>query len=600
MLERLQHRLGLQIISGVFFTSAGIAVLFVALAIPYGDRVAARFGLLTGWVARNLGWFYIVAVSALLIFLLALAISRYGNIRLGADDSRPDYSNVTWFTMLFAAGIGTILMFWGVAEPISHFAHPPMEGVQSGSAQAASDAMTIALYHFGLHTWTIFALPGLAIGYFAYRHNLPMRISSVFYPLLGDKAFGPWGWGVDVIAVLGTLFGVATSLGLGTLQLNSGLNYLFGVPSTGVVQAVLITIIAGTAAISVALGLEKGVRRLSQINILLAVVLLAFVLVVGPTVFIAEGVVQSVGSYLSALPSLAFWTETFNDSDWQRQWTLFYWAWTITWAPYVGIFIARISRGRTIREFVCGVLFAPTAFTLLWFGIFGLSAIQVEMDGQIALAEQVQRDPSVAIFAFLEAFPLPGIASALSVVIIIIFFTTSSDSASLVIDMLTRRDDQPSLVRQRIFWAAAQGVIAAVLLLAGGLNALQNVITSLGLPFCILLIFMAVALFNALRADYRGYSMDELVRGKVFPEVVATSEAKQENDHVSESVDRPMPCACIAGAEEGAPSGKPIELVNGCDRLSPQVLIKTFWLPVENDVNPNASAITKSNYRCPF
>jgi len=310
------------------------------------------------------------------------------------------------------------------------------------------------------------------------------------------------------------------------------------VPSTGLVQAILIAVITSIAATSVALGLDKGVRRLSQLNIVLAMALLAFVLIAGPTVFIAEGMVQSVGDYLDALPRLAFWTETFKDTDWQRQWTLFYWAWTISWAPYVGIFIARISRGRTIREFVAGVLFAPTAFTLVWFGIFGLSAIQVEMNGQIALAEQVQQDPSVAIFAFLEALPLSGMASALSVMIIVIFFTTSSDSASLVIDMLTRRDDQPSLVRQRIFWAVAQGVIAATLLLAGGLDALQNVITSLGLPFCILLIFMAVALFRALRADYRGYSMNELVRGRAFPEVEAGSETKQENDHVSETVDR--------------------------------------------------------------
>tara|TARA_R110001592_G_scaffold87235_4_gene257672 strand:+ start:6837 stop:8468 length:1632 start_codon:yes stop_codon:yes gene_type:complete len=538
LLERLQRRLGLQIIPGVFFTSAGIAALFVALAIPFDAVVADSFGLLTGWVARNLGWFYILSVSALLIFLLGLAFSRYGNIRLGADDSRPDYSNLTWFTMLFAAGIGTILMFWGVAEPISHFANPPFDGVQPGSEQAASDAMTIALYHFGLHTWTIFAMPGLAIAYFSYRHNLPMRISSLFYPLIGDRAFGPWGWAVDVIAVLGTLFGVATSLGLGTLQLNSGLNYLFDVPSTGLVQVILIAVITSIAATSVALGLDKGVRRLSQLNIVLAMALLGFVFIVGPTVFIAEGMVQSIGDYLDALPRLAFWTETFKDTDWQRQWTLFYWAWTISWAPYVGIFIARISRGRTIREFVAGVLFAPTAFTLVWFGIFGLSAIQVEMNGQIALAEQVQQDPSVAIFAFLQALPLSGLASALSVMIIVIFFTTSSDSASLVIDMLTRRDDQPSLVRQRIFWAVAQGVIAGTLLLAGGLDALQNVITSLGLPFCILLIFMAVALFRALRADYRGYSMNELVQGKAFPEVVASAETAQENDHVSETVDR--------------------------------------------------------------
>ncbi|NWN91020.1 BCCT family transporter [Marinobacter adhaerens] len=532
MLERLQRLLGLQTIPGVFFTSAGVAALFVLLAIPYDQAVANAFGVLTGWVAQNLGWFYILSVTALLIFLLSLALSRYGKIRLGADDSRPDYSNLTWFTMLFAAGIGTILMFWGVAEPVSHLASPPFDGVEANSQRAASDAMTIALYHFGLHTWTIFAMPGLAIGYFAYRHNLPMRISSLFYPILGKRIYGPLGWTVDVIAVLGTLFGVATSLGLGTLQLNSGLSYLFGTPTEGWIQVLLIAVITSVAATSVALGLDKGVRRLSQVNIGLALLLILFVAVVGPTVFIAEGMVQSLGNYLNDLPWLAFWTQTFAESGWQRQWTLFYWAWTISWAPYVGIFIARISRGRTIREFIAGVLFAPTVFTLVWFGVFGLSAINVELGGQVALAEQVQQDPSVAVFAFLEAFPLADIASFLSIIIIVIFFTTSSDSASLVIDMLTRRDDQPSLVRQRIFWAASQGVIAATLLLAGGLDALQNVITSLGLPFCVLLIFMAVSLFRALRADHRGYSVSELVQGRAFPQVEAASAEKQEGQNV--------------------------------------------------------------------
>ncbi|MDR9426118.1 MAG: BCCT family transporter, partial [Marinobacter sp.] len=319
MLEQLQRRLGLQTIPGIFFTSAGVAALFVVLAVPFDKQVADSFGMLTGWVARNLGWFYILSVSSLLIFLLGLAVSRYGTIRLGADDSRPDYSNLTWFTMLFAAGIGTILMFWGVAEPVSHFASPPFDGVEPRTEQAATDAMTISLYHFGLHTWTIFAMPGLAIGYFAYRHNLPMRISSLFYPILGERAFGPWGWAIDVIAVLGTLFGVATSLGLGTLQLNSGLNYLFGVPTNGLVQVLLITVIASIAATSVALGLDNGVRRLSQLNIVLAMLLILFVAVVGPTIFIAEGMVQSVGDYFDALPWLAFWTETFKETDWQRQ-----------------------------------------------------------------------------------------------------------------------------------------------------------------------------------------------------------------------------------------------------------------------------------------
>ncbi|MEQ9270280.1 BCCT family transporter [Marinobacter salarius] len=542
MLDRLQRLLGLQTIPGVFFTAAAIAVLFVAVAIPEDQAVSAVFGAVTGWVARHLGWFYILSVSSLLIFLLVLAVSRYGNIRLGSDSSRPDYSNLTWFTMLFAAGIGTILMFWGVAEPISHFANPPFPGTEPGSEAAAREAMTLALYHFGLHTWTIFALPGLAIAYFTYRHALPMRISSLFYPLLGERAHGPWGHAVDVVAVLGTLFGVATSLGLGTLQLNSGLNYLVGTPTTGAVQVTLIAIIAGIAAISVALGLDAGIRRLSQLNILLALLLAGLVLFLGSATLVLEGMVETAGSYLDALPWLAFWTQTWSDSDWQRRWTLFYWAWTISWAPYVGLFIARISRGRTIREFIAGVLLAPTLFTLVWFSIFGISAIQAQLQGGADLASQVQQDPSVAVFAFLETYPLATFTSALSVVIIIIFFTTSADSASLVIDTLTRRDDQPSLVRQRVFWAAAQGLIAAALLLAGGLEALQNVITALGLPFCLLLLFMAVSLWRTLRADYRGYSVDALVQGRAYPEIEAATGAtvptELEETHVSETVDR--------------------------------------------------------------
>ncbi len=517
MLQRLQQLLGLQTIPAVFFTSALLAVLFVVLASIYDAPVATFFGDLTTWISTYLGWFFVLTVTMLLLFLLWLALSRYGDIRLGADDSRPDYGNLTWFTMLFAAGIGTILMFWGVAEPLSHYAAPPLEDTVAGTRESAALAMKFALYHFGLHTWTIFALPSLALAYFSYRHGLPLRISSIFYPLLGQRAFGPVGWTIDIVAVMGTLFGVAVSLGLGTLQLNSGLHYLFGVPVAGASQVAIIATISTIAAISVALGLDRGIRRLSQINILMAAGLLLFVWVAGPTLFITKGLVESVGGYLHSLPWLAFWTEAFQGTGWQREWTVFYWAWTISWAPYVGIFIARISRGRTIREFVAGVLLAPTLFTVFWFSGFGLSAIDLDLNQGVDLASQVQADVSVALFSFLEQFPLSAMVSALSVVIIIIFFTTSSDSASLVIDMLSRRDDQASPARQRVFWALAQGAIAATLLLAGGFQALQNVITTLGLPFCALLVFMAVSLRRALHADYHGYTVTDIARGTAPP-----------------------------------------------------------------------------------
>ncbi|MEQ8860710.1 MAG: BCCT family transporter [Pseudomonadales bacterium] len=517
MFERLASRLGLNAIPQIFFISAALAVLFVAFAIPFSSGFAAFFGTLTSFTVAYFGWFYILSVSGLLGFLIWVALSRYGHIRLSADHEEPEYGTVTWFAMLFAAGIGTILMFWGVAEPMSHFANPPLLEIDGGTPEAAELAMTIALYHFGLHTWTIFTLPALAIGYFAYRQGLPMRISSIFYTVLGDRVFGPWGWCIDIIAVLGTLFGVAVSVGLGTLQLNSGLHYLVGLPSNAATQIAIVAVITAVATISVALGLDRGIKRLSQFNILIALGILLFVWIAGPTLFVTAGTVQNFGNYLQNLPWLSFWTETYQGTEWQRSWTVFYWAWTISWAPYVGIFIARISRGRTIRQFVGGALGAPLLFTVIWFSVFGLAAIDLELNHAVALSEQVQADVSVALFSFLENYPLATLTSLFSVVIIIVFLTTSADSAALVIDLLSRHADQPSHTGQRVFWTLLLGAIAATLLLGGGLGALQNVITTLGFPFCVLLVFMAVALTRALHADYLGYSLDDLAAGRAPP-----------------------------------------------------------------------------------
>jgi choline/glycine/proline betaine transport protein len=519
MLERILRRLGIQAIPAIFFTSAGLAVLFVAIAIPFNAPVAELFDRLTAWISIYFGWFYILSVTGLLIFLIWIALSPYGQIRLGPDGCRPEYSTPTWFAMLFAAGIGTILMFWGVAEPILRYAEPPLEGMAPGSREAAEMAMSVTLYHFGLHTWTIFTLPALAIGYFAYRHRLPMRISSLFYPLLGRRVYGPAGWAIDIVALLGTLFGVAVSVGLGTLQLNTGLHYLFGLPVGAFWQSVIIAAITLIAAISVALGLDRGIRRLSQFNILIAIALMLFVWLLGPTLFITTGMVETVGNYLSNLPRLAFWTESFQGTDWQRTATVFYWAWTISWAPYVGIFIARISRGRTIRQFVFGALGAPVLFSVIWFSVFGLAALNFDMGGRVDLAGRVQEDVAEALFLFLGEFPWAMVASGASVLIIVIFLTTSADSAALVVDMLSRRDDQPSQARQRVFWTLALGAVAGTLLLGGGLTALQNAITTLGLPFCALLVFMAFALWRGVRADYHGYTVQDMAAGRVPSEL---------------------------------------------------------------------------------
>ncbi|WP_398694613.1 BCCT family transporter [Streptomonospora wellingtoniae] len=508
MVQKLIRRIGLDTNPLIFFVSAGLTVVFVVASIAFTDAIDALFGGVSAWILSKLGWFYILGVTTFLIFLIGLALTRYGRVRLGGKDERPEYGTLTWFAMLFAAGIGTILMFWGVAEPISHFAEPPQGNVKPQSVAAAEQAMGYTLYHFGLHTWTIFCLPALAFAYFIYKRGLPVRVSSIFHPFLGDRINGPIGRAIDITAVMGTLFGVAVSLGLGTLQINSGLSALFGVPESKTAQVVIIAVITLIAVTSVSLGLDKGVRRLSNINIVMAVALLLFIIVTGAPLYLVRGTIESVGIYASWLIPLSFWNDTFGHSGWQGDWTVFYWAWTITWSPFVGIFIARISKGRTIRQFVFGVLGLPTAFTIVWFSVFGLSAFNIQMDGQGGLVRAVvdQQDIPGALFAFLENYPLTTLVSGFAVVIVAIFFTTSSDSASLVVDMLCSGSETAGPVRQRVFWAVTEGVVAATLLAAtgqSGLDALTEVIIVVGLPFFVIGFLMMVALVRALSSDCR-------------------------------------------------------------------------------------------------
>ncbi|MEY9214238.1 BCCT family transporter [Thermobifida halotolerans] len=503
----LLHKLGLRTDPVIFSVSVALTVLFVGASILFTAPVDVLFGTVSAWIITNLGWFYILGVTTFLIFLVWIGFSRYGRIRLGGEEDRPDYSRLTWFAMLFAAGIGTILMFWGVAEPISHFANPPQNNVEPQSVPAANQAMGYTLYHFGLHTWTIFCLPALCFAYFVYRRGLPLRVSSIFYPFLGDRVRGPIGKAIDTLAVIGTLFGVAVSLGLGTLQINSGLAALFGLEFSKPVQVLLISVITVVATISVALGLDRGIKRLSDINISLAVGLLLFVLFTGSTLYLIRGSIEMVGVYLSWLVPLSFWNDTFGNTGWQGTWTVFYWAWTITWSPFVGIFIARISKGRTVREFILGVLGLPTAFTIVWFSVFGLSAIGIELDGPGGLVQAVvvQDDIPGALFVFLDNFPLATVTSALAVLIVAIFFTTSSDSASLVIDLLSAPEQvKQTPVRQRVFWAVTEGVVAATLIAAtgqSGLDALSEVVTVIGLPFFVMGFLMMAALLRSLREE---------------------------------------------------------------------------------------------------
>lgn len=506
MLEKLSRMLGLKTDPIIFFASAVLTITFVVCAIAFTDTVDAVFGTSSNWILTNLGWFYILGVTTFLIFLIWIATSRFGKVRLGPPDSKPEYSDLTWFCMLFAAGIGSILMFWGVAEPISHFAEPPQQNADPESVEAAQEAMGFTLYHFGLHTWTIFTLPALAFGYFVYRKGLPFRVSSIFYPFIGERIYGGIGRAIDIFAVLGTLFGVAVTVGLGTMQMNSGLNTLFGVEENRLNQVILIAIVTSIAVTSVASGLDVGIKWLSQINILLAVALLLFIFLAGSSLFLARGIIETTGVYLEWLVPLAFWNDTFGDSGWQGSWTVFYWAWTITWSPFVGIFIARISKGRTIRGFVLGVLGLPTIFSIVWFSVFGLSSFDIELNRGGGLVEEVvvQEDIPGALFAFLEHYPWPAFISAMAILIVIIFFTTSADSASLVVDMLCS-GWQVSPTRQRVFWGITQGVVAATVLTAtglGGLEALQQTIIVVGLPFFVIGFFMMAALVISLQKEF--------------------------------------------------------------------------------------------------
>ncbi|WP_051415740.1 BCCT family transporter [Nocardiopsis sp. CNT312] len=505
MIDKLTKRMGFRTDPVIFTVSVVLVIVFVASAILFTEAVDTGFGAVSTWIMDKLGWLYILGVTTFLGFLIWIALSRYGSVRLGPPNSEPEYGGLVWFCMLFAAGIGSILMFWGVAEPISHFADPPKQDVPPESAAAAEEAMAFTLYHFGLHTWTIFCLPALAFGYFVYRKGLPFRVSSVFHPFLGDGIHGPIGRAVDIVAVLGTLFGVSVTIGLGTMQINSGLNELFGVPETRLTQLILITVVTAVAVTSVATGLDIGIKWLSSINIIMAVSLLVFVFVTGSTVYLARGIIETTGIYLDSLVSLAFWNDTFGDTGWQGSWTVFYWAWTITWSPFVGIFIARISRGRTIREFVIGALAVPTGFSIIWFSVFGLSSFDIEWNQGGGLVERVVVDEDVpgALFAFLTHYPLTTLVSAVSILIVVIFFTTSSDSASLVVDMLCS-GSPASPTRQRVFWGVTEGVVAATVLTAsgvGGLDALQQTIIVFGLPFFVIAFIMMAGLVRSLKQE---------------------------------------------------------------------------------------------------
>ena len=465
----------------------------------FSEWAGEVFNQLQSFITHRFRWLFIILMNVTVVFSLYIALSRYGDIRLGHQTEHPEYSLLSWFGMLFSAGIGIGLLYWGTAEPLYHFMSPLMG--QAETVEAAKQAMSISFLHWGIHAWALYCVVALSLAYFHYRRGLPLSIRSVLYPLIGQKIYGKWGHVVDTLAVFGTMFGVVTSLGLGAMQINAGFSNVFGIPNNVPVQLCLIAIITAMATLSVMMGLDKGIKRLSDINIVLTVLLLGFMLFFGPTQFIIDSFIENIGNYVSQLIPLGFWSEAYSNTDWQANWTIFYWAWWVSWSPFVGIFVARISRGRTIREFIFGVLFIPMLLLFFWFTTFGGSAVHMELMGNYGLIEAVKADYGSAIFKLIEYYPLTKPLTLVIVVMIMLWFVTSSDSASFVIDMLTAGGDTNPPKIQRLFWALSQGVIAAVLLVAGGLSALQAVAIIAGFPFAIVVFVMMYCLWRGLTRD---------------------------------------------------------------------------------------------------
>lgn len=508
----------------VFLSTVAIIVLFLALILfdPSGFERLTKH--LNQWIIDSFSWFYVLAVAFFLILLIFIAISDMGKIKLGPEHSSPEYSKGSWFAMLFTAGMGIGLMFFGVAEPVMHYVSPPTgEGETLASAQ---QAMRITFFHWGLHAWAIYALVGLSLAYFSFRHNLPLKVRSALYPLVGKKIYGPVGDAVDTFATLGTIFGVATTLGFGVTQINSGLNYLFGIQQSVAIQVGLIVFVSFLASLSVGFGLDKGIKRLSELNLILALVLLLFVFFASSSIYILQTTIQNAGQYVSNLFSMTFNLYAYQPNGWIGGWTIMYWAWWISWSPFVGMFIARVSRGRSIREFIVGVLFIPTGFTLIWMGFMGNAALfSILHDGQTSLIAAVQRDSSVALFEFLTHLPFVQISSLIATVLVVLFFVTSADSGSLVIDYLTAENENSPLW-QRLFWTVLIALLSIILLMAGGLAALQSATIMSALPFTLIMLLMSWGLIKALSLDLT--KMQALQEARITPRAIQNPRSWQQ------------------------------------------------------------------------
>lgn len=496
---------GLQSDPLIFYTSVGFIALFVGLTVIFGDRAREAYSSISTALMNNFSWFYIGGVSMVLVFLIVVFVSKYGNLRLGDDDDEPEYTLPVWFAMLFAAGMGATLMFWGAAEPLHHAYNPPRGDYEPMSREAITQAFEFTYYHFGIHMWVIFTLPGLAMGYFSYKRKMP-RMSSLLSPLLGKRVYEWPGKLIDAAGIIGTVFGIGVSVGLGVLQISAGMNIMWSVPLITPVQLGIILAITVAACLSVASGLDKGIKILSNLNIAATVVLMLFVLLAGPTLRLIGQITESFGIYANSLPELMFWVDSYNDNPgWHATWTSFYWAWTICWAPFVGMFFARISKGRTVRAFIGGTLLLPTTFDMIWFSIFGRAATEIETANPGVLTGPVveQGDTPQALFTLLSQYPMYGLVGTVALFVIILYFVTSMDSAAMVMDMFASGEENKTPTYYKVGWVIAIGVVTAALLFINdtGIQALQEVVIIIALPFFILYFFIMFALLKAMNDD---------------------------------------------------------------------------------------------------
>lgn len=486
----------------VYIISLVITFIVVIWAIAAKESFANMANHLLNFLTVNFGWAYLLSMLVFVVFAVILAFSKYGNIKLGPDDSKPDYSTASWFAMLFGAGMGIGLVFWGVAEPLSHFIAPP--GIKPGTEEAANFAMKASFMHWGFHPWANYAIIGLALAYFQFRKGKPGLISSIFEPLIGEKGVkGPIGKTIDVLAVFATVAGVATSLGLGTLQINSGLKYLFGVPETQLVQVLIIVIITIIYIWSAVAGIEKGIKIISDVNLYLAFGILILSFLVGPTLKIINVLTGGLGAYLGTIIQDSLSISAFGDNTWLNGWRIFYWAWWIAWAPFVGTFIARISRGRTIKEFIFGVIVAPAVASFIWFAVFGAAGLNLGMSGAMSMdtLKQVVAAPETAFFVIMGKYKLGMIISFIAVFLLGTFFITSANSATFVLGMLTSDGDLDPSGSKKTIWGIIQALLATGLLLAGGLKSLQTASVAAAFPFIFVMLFACVALWKALKQE---------------------------------------------------------------------------------------------------